>query len=82
MYWGNGEHDIAMIEFRRALEINEEIYVCVSHETAKCYLWVGSIHWHKKELEKALDFFCRSFRIRMQLANFVKEDWKGLFLQL
>jgi tetratricopeptide (TPR) repeat protein len=73
-YWGNGEHDIAMIEFRRSLEINEEMYGRLSHETAKCYLWVGSIHWHKKEFDKALDHFCRSFRIRMQLAGFVKEN--------
>ena len=73
-YWGNGEHDIAMVEFRRALEINEEIYGRASPETAKCYLWVGSIHWHKEEYEKALDCFTRSFRIKMQLNGYAKDN--------
>ena len=56
-YWSNSEHEPAMIEFQRALEIREEISGRLNEGTAKCYLWVGSIFWHKDEYEKALDNF-------------------------
>jgi tetratricopeptide (TPR) repeat protein len=58
-----------MVEFQRALEIREQISGRLNEGTAKCYLWVGSIFWHKDQYEKALDNFSRSFRIRLELSG-------------
>ena len=68
-YWSDAEYDAAILEFRRALEIREDILGKYDEETAKSYLWVGSLHWHKSEYEKALDNFSRCFRIKLKLSG-------------
>jgi tetratricopeptide (TPR) repeat protein len=65
--WGEAEYDLAMPLFLRSLEIREDILGKLHDDTAKSYLWVGSIHWHKVEHERALDNFSRCFRIRLYL---------------
>jgi tetratricopeptide (TPR) repeat protein len=66
-YWFNSEYDMALHEFRRSLEIREDTRGKLDEDTAKSYLWVGSLCWHKEDYENALDCFSRAFRIRMEL---------------
>lgn len=65
--WSDAEYDLAMPLFLRSLEIREDILGKLHDDTAKSYLWVGSIHWHRTEHEQALDNFSRCFRIRFYL---------------
>ena len=74
MYWGDAQWDMSLGEFRRSLEIREDILGKLNDDTAKGYLWVGSLCWHKMEYGRALDFFSRSFRIRMELSSGAKEQ--------
>ncbi len=66
-HWGEAKYDLALPLFLRSLEIREDILGKLHDDTGKSYLWVGSIHWHKSDHERALDNFCRCFRIRFTL---------------
>jgi tetratricopeptide (TPR) repeat protein len=67
--WSEGEFDLAEVEFRRSLEIRELCKGAFDEDTAKSYLWTGSIYLEKQEYDRALNAFCRCFRIRVQLTG-------------
>jgi tetratricopeptide (TPR) repeat protein len=60
---------LALTEFCRSLEIREDINGKHDDDTSKSYLWVGSTHWSKGNHERALDSFCRAFRIRLAVTG-------------
>lgn len=68
-YWTDSDLDNAMREFSQSLEIREDIRGRNDPETAKCYLWVGTIHFLQDEFDRALDDFYRCFRIQYEMAD-------------
>jgi tetratricopeptide (TPR) repeat protein len=68
-YWTDSEMGNAMREFSKSLEIREDIRGRKDPETAKTYLWVGTIHFLQDEFDRALDDFCRCYRIQYEMAN-------------
>lgn len=67
LHWGEAEYPPALSLFKRSLEIREEVLGKLYDDTAKSYLWVGSIHWHMAHHELAMDNFARCFRIKFHL---------------
>jgi len=68
-YWTGSELMNAMREFSRSLEIREDICGRKDSETAKCYLWVGTIYFLQEQYDRALDDFCRCYRIQYELSR-------------
>lgn len=73
-YWTDSDMDNAMREFSQSLEIREDMCGKKDPETAKCYLWVGTIHFLQDEFDRALDDFCRCFRIQLEMADGNKDS--------
>lgn len=65
-HFTNSEFDAALREFLRSLAIREDLLGRCDELTAKSYLWVGTIHFHKNDFERALDNFSRAFRIQYE----------------
>ncbi len=68
-YWTDSDLASAMREFSRSLEVREDICGRKDRETAKCYLWVGTIYFLQDAWDRALDEFCRCFRIQCEIAE-------------
>jgi len=66
-FWTDGNLDDALVEFTTSLEIREDICGRKDLETAKRYLWKGTIHFLQEEYERALDDFYRCFRIQYEI---------------
>jgi tetratricopeptide (TPR) repeat protein len=66
-YWTDGNLDCSMREFSAALEIREDVCGRKDQDTAKSYLWKGTIHFLQEDYERALDDFYRCFRIQYEI---------------
>lgn len=66
-FWTDGNLDCAMREFSVSLEIREDICGRKDLETARSYLWKGTIHFLQEDYERALDDFYRCFRIQYEI---------------
>lgn len=66
-YWTDGNLECAMREFSASLEIREDICGRKDSETAKSYLWKGTIRFLQEEFEMALDDFYRCYRIQYEI---------------
>jgi tetratricopeptide (TPR) repeat protein len=65
--WTDGKLDCALRDFSSSLEIREDICGRKDIETARNYLWKGTIHFLQEDYERALDDFYRCFRIQYEI---------------
>lgn len=67
-FWTDSKFDDSLRQFMRSLEIREDLRGRCDELTAKGYLWVATVYFHKKELDRALDHLSRAFRIQYEMA--------------
>jgi tetratricopeptide (TPR) repeat protein len=68
-HWTSADMENALECFQNSLDLRESLFGTYHSDTAKSYLWVGAVQWNLGNHVKSLDTFCRSYRIKISLAN-------------